>query len=94
MCCRTILDAAKQALVLLESLRDVKQMTVEQPMRDLAEKLELKLGQLFGILRSAVTGQKISPPLFESMEIIGRDKILSRVSDAIAKLEQLAANEN
>ena len=87
-------DAAAQAYSLLEGLPNIKPTTVEQPMRDLAEKLKLKPGQLFGILRSAATGQKISPPLFESMEIIGRDKVFFRISEAIAKLEKLASNEN
>ena len=45
-------------------------------MRLLAEELGLSAGQLFGILRVAVTGQKVSPPLFESMAIIGKEKVL------------------
>ena len=54
----------------------------EEPMRRLAEQMGLSAGQLFGILRVAVTGQKVSPPLFESMEIIGRDKVLERLRHA------------
>ena len=49
-------------------------------MRALVEELGLSAGQVFGILRVAVTGQKVSPPLFESMEIIGREKVLARIS--------------
>ena len=41
--------------------------SAEEPVRLLAEQLGLKAGQLFGILRVAVTGQTVSPPLFESM---------------------------
>ena len=62
-------------------------------MRALAEELGLKAGQLFGILRNAVTGQRVSPPLFESMEIIGREKVLSRVQAAIQLLEALSEKE-
>ena len=54
----------------------------EEPMRRLAEQMGLSAGQLFGILRVAVTGQKVSPPLFESMEIIGREKVLERLRRA------------
>jgi glutamyl-tRNA synthetase len=45
--------------------------------------------QVFGILRVAVTGQKVSPPLFESMEIIGREKVLARLKTAIELLEKM-----
>jgi glutamyl-tRNA synthetase len=51
--------------------------------------LELSAGQVFGILRTAVTGQRISPPLFESMEIIGKPEVLKRLKHAIALLEQV-----
>jgi glutamyl-tRNA synthetase len=49
----------------------------------------LKAGQVFGFLREAVTGQKDSPPLFEMMEIIGKDKVLERVQSAIDILERM-----
>lgn len=76
-------NALQQALNLLESLPDIHPHTVEQPMRDLADQLNLKPGQLFGILRIAVTGQPVSPPLFESMTVIGREVVLQRVRRAI-----------
>ena len=63
--------------------------TAEPPLRALADELGLKAGQLFGILRVAVTGQKVSPPLFESMEIIGQEKVLERLRRAISILESL-----
>jgi glutamyl-tRNA synthetase len=47
----------------------------------------LSAGQVFGILRVAVTGQKVSPPLFESMEVIGKEKVLARIDHAIVLLE-------
>ena len=63
------------------------------PLRDLADNLGIKVGQLFGIIRVAVTGQKVSPPLFESMEIIGRDEVLKRIQNGIFLLEGLVASE-
>jgi len=56
----------------------------------LVEKLGYKPGQVFGILRVAVTGKMVSPPLFETMEIIGREKVISRLQDAIKLLEGLS----
>ncbi len=59
------------------------------PLRQLAEELGLKPGQLFGILRVAVTGQPVSPPLFESMAVIGKEKVLERIRKAIPILEKM-----
>jgi len=49
----------------------------------------LSANQVFGLLRAAVTGQKVSPPLFESMEIIGKEKVLERLRMAIEILEKM-----
>ncbi len=81
--------AAKKAYELLVSLPEITLESAEPPMRALAEQLGLSAGQLFGILRVAVTGQKVSPPLFESMAIIGKEKVLERVKAAIRMLENL-----
>jgi glutamyl-tRNA synthetase len=58
-------------------------------MRALVEQLGLSPNQVFGILRVAVTGQTVSPPLFESMEIVGKEKVLARVKKAIGILEKM-----
>jgi len=79
--------AAQKALDLLSSYSTIDLNVVEPPMRELADQLQLSIGQLFGILRVAVTGQRVSPPLFESMEIIGRDVVLERIKRAIAILQ-------
>jgi glutamyl-tRNA synthetase len=81
-------EAARKALAVLESLPgEITPATAEPPLRMLVEELGLSAGQVFGILRVAVTGQTVSPPLFESMEIIGRQKTLERILSAIQMLE-------
>jgi glutamyl-tRNA synthetase len=82
-------EAARQAYQLLAALPQISVETAEQPMRCLAEKLGLTTQQLFGILRIAVTGQAVSPPLFESMEIIGKETVLKRIHNAIELLLEL-----
>jgi glutamyl-tRNA synthetase len=62
---------------------------LEAPVRALADELGMKPGQLFGIVRVAVTGQTVSPPLFESLEIVGREKTLARLAQAEALLQSL-----
>jgi glutamyl-tRNA synthetase len=55
-------------------------------MRSLVEDLGRSPSQVFGILRVAVTGQLVSPPLFESLEILGRDIVLARMKAAVELL--------
>ena len=87
------LHAARRSLEVLSALPEINQETAEAPMRALAETLGIKVGQLLSIVRVAVTGQRVSPPLFESMEIIGRAKSLERLHNAIEILTDLAAEE-
>jgi glutamyl-tRNA synthetase len=81
--------ALRQALEILSDLPEITPETAEVPLRALAEELGLKAGQLFGILRGAVTGQKVSPPLFESMVVIGRTVVLQRIQYAISILDTI-----
>ncbi len=82
-------EVAKQTLSVLKALPDMRLETAEPALREMVEASELSAGQVFGILRVAVTGQRISPPLFESMEIIGREKVLTRVEQAIKLLKSV-----
>jgi glutamyl-tRNA synthetase len=80
---------AQRAYQILAGLPEIDVESAEPPLRSLAEELGMQPGQLFGILRAAITGQTVSPPLFESMTIIGKGKVLERLKDAIARLETL-----
>jgi len=76
----------------LEAIREVQRMlrefvpfdadTIEAPMRELATTLGLKVGQLFGIIRNAVTGKMVSPPLFGSIQALGLEQTLKRLENA------------
>jgi len=82
-------DIARQTYEILASLPDLSHQTAEQPMREFVERSGLSANQVFGILRVAVTGQKVSPPLFESMEAIGQEKVLQRLQQATRILENI-----
>jgi glutamyl-tRNA synthetase len=72
-----VLDAA---LVALERLTDWTTADIEAALKTaLLDDLELKPRKAFGPLRVAVTGASISPPLFESMQLLGRDRTLRRL---------------
>ena len=79
-----VLDAALGAL---EPVGQWQAADLEAALRSaLIDGLGLKPKLAFGPLRTAVSGQRISPPLFESMEILGRDSTLSRLRALRASL--------
>jgi len=54
--------------------------TIEAALRaKLIDELELRPRQAFGPVRVAITGRRISPPLFESLELLGRERALARI---------------
>lgn len=77
----------EEVYAVLSHLPEMNHDSAEPPLRDLVEKLGYKPGQVFGILRVAVTGRAVSPPLFEVMEIIGREKVINRMENAIKLLK-------
>ncbi len=83
-------DVAQKILDVLSALPDISHAVAEPPMRQLIEDLALSPNQVFGILRIAVTGQMVSPPLFESMEIVGKQEVIKRLTRAIQMLEALS----
>jgi glutamyl-tRNA synthetase len=60
---------------------------LEPPMRALAESNGWKAGDLFMAIRVAVTGRTATPPLFDSLVALGRDRVLERLDAAITLLE-------
>ncbi|MFW0858635.1 MAG: glutamate--tRNA ligase [Dehalococcoidia bacterium] len=82
----TALNAAREKLSALESF-DTDSM--EGTLRPLAEEMGLKTGQLFGVLRVAVTGRTAAPPLFQTMVVLGKGKCLRRIEAAITLLYRL-----
>lgn len=67
--------------------------SLEHTMRELAEDLAMKTGQLFGALRVAVTGRTVAPPLFQTMAVLGRERTLARIDQAIELLDQIIAQQ-
>jgi glutamyl-tRNA synthetase len=79
-----ILDAASDALDGLDSWHTEQ---IEQTLRVvLIEGLELKPRIAFGALRTAISGKRISPPLFESMELLGKESTLARIARLRSRL--------
>ena len=85
------LEAARDGLADLE---DFTAQSIENLLRPMAKDLDIKVGQLLGSLRAAVTGQKVSPPIFESLEALGRETSLSRIENAISALKESETGES
>jgi glutamyl-tRNA synthetase len=74
-----VLEEAERALASVEPFTAGE---IEPALRGLAQRLELKPRDAFQPIRLAVTGSKVSPGLFESLELLGKDRALARLSAA------------
>lgn len=76
---RCCLNAAHDGLAALDTF---DAGPIEALLRGMVKDLDVKAGQLFGTLRVATTGQRIAPPLFESLEVLGRERSLDLIAKA------------
>jgi glutamyl-tRNA synthetase len=85
-------DAA-MALKVLETARgvlesaDFNHQALDAALRAAAASLGVKPGQMFQPIRVAVCGRKVAPPLFETLEVLGRETCLKRIGQAIQSLQ-------
>ncbi len=78
---RPVIDAAIGSL---ESVDEWRAEPIEAALRaGLIDGLGLKPKVAFGPVRVAVSGRRVSPPLFESLEILGRETTLARLRSAL-----------
>jgi glutamyl-tRNA synthetase len=80
------IDALAASADAFEKVDEWRAPRLESVGRELCEVLDLKVRQLFITLRVAITGSAKSPPLFESMEILGKERSVARVRDARGRL--------
>ncbi len=82
------LAALRRVIAVLEGLPEWSEQAMEEPLRGLTEELGLKTGQLFGIVRVAVSGKEVAPPLFGTLAVLGKEKSLARLRAAEKQLEK------
>ena len=80
--------AARTITSIRQALQDCRwsEAELESTLRPLAEKLDMKTGQLFGIIRVAVTGRTAAPGLFETLALLGKDETDKRLGEAVKSL--------
>jgi len=83
----------QMSLWLFETLPSFTAETIEQALRTLSEKLDIKLRELTRPFYVAISGSKASTPLFESMALIGRDITRNRLRYAVEILGGLSAKK-
>lgn len=66
---------------------EFRREAIEAALRAGAEELGVKPGQMFQPIRVAVCGRKNAPPLFETLEVVGKQACLHRIGQAIARLQ-------
>ena len=81
--------ALEQAGDILASA-DFQHDSLDAALRAGARALGIKPGQMFQPIRVAVCGRKAAPPLFETLEVLGRQTALERIAQAIDKLPKAA----
>ena len=77
-----VLKKARERLAHTEFAHDA----LDQALRAAAQELGVKTGQMFQPIRVAVCGRKNAPPLFETLEVLGRETTLARIEQAIGKV--------
>ncbi len=87
---RSSLLGARSVLAELDDA-DFSADVLELRCREAAEAAGMKAGDFFSPIRVAVTGRTVSPPLFASLELLGRERSLARIDDALAKLTPVPA---
>ena len=79
-------EGAKNALIACREVIATEDWTcdaLQTACQELCEKLDIKPRKLFQPLRVAITGNMVSPPLFESVELMKREDVLARIDEAI-----------
>ena len=80
---RRAADLLSEALVLAEGVEAWTAEAIEAAYRALAEQQSVRAGELFMLVRVATTGRSVAPPLFETMELVGRERCVLRLRLAI-----------
>jgi glutamyl-tRNA synthetase len=75
-------DYLAAVLRALEPLEDWSHDRIEETLRRLASERDLKPRKAFQPIRAAVTGTLVSPPLFESLELLGKERTIERLRAA------------
>ena len=78
-----------EILTVLSKLKDMSINPAELSMQSLLVRINLTPKQVFTFMREAISAQRVTPPLFESMAILGKEEVIQRITKAIDVLESV-----
>jgi len=81
--------ALKKIKEIIEENGVKKAKKLQEKFMELIEKRDWKVGEFFMILRVAICGKKITPPITESLALLEKEKVLQQLDFALQKLEDL-----
>jgi len=76
-----VISSFREVINKLENISEWKTESIEEELRKVSDELEIKPRKLFQPIRVAICGRSISPPLFESLWLLGKEKSLNRLRD-------------
>ena len=79
-------DLLAAVLTAFETVSDWNAETLKATVESVGTGLGLKLGKAQAPVRAAVTGRSVGLPLFESLEVLGRDRTVTRLQEGLARL--------
>jgi glutamyl-tRNA synthetase len=79
---KKVLEKAQELLPNVEFKHD----PLDHALRAAAQELGVKAGQMFQPIRVAICGRKNAPPLFETLEVLGKEVVLARIAEAVQNL--------
>ncbi len=85
-----VLEPMKDIKQRLEGISDFNQKGLETVFVKFLEEKEIKLGKIAQPIRVALTGKTASPGIFEMMEALGKDAVVSRIDKAIGHIQEKA----
>ena len=84
------LEAAREALA---AAGDFDAAAVEAALSPLPERLDIKPGRVYQPIRVAISGGTVSPGIFESLAVLGREESLRRIDAALVRLAHNTTTE-
>ena len=86
-----VTDNLRLAVETLGTIGDWTTGEIERGLRDLLEREQLSAGKVLQPIRVAISGGSVSPGIFESLAVLGRERSLSRIEAAIGRLDAAAS---
>jgi len=81
------IKVAKEISELCESIQNWTLDSIEKAIKGYMEENDLTPKQLFSYLREAISGQRVTPPLFECMVVLGKETTMHRLNEALEELQ-------